>query len=70
MENLEKYLLIGVGTCSICCICISICFITIKDYYYSYFHKVDFENITNNILSISDEETGSKVEYMKARPII
>ena len=70
MDNLEKYLLIGVGVGSICCICIGICSITIKDYYDSYFHKVDFENITNNILSISDEETGSKVEYMKARPII
>jgi hypothetical protein len=42
----------------------------VKDYYYSYLHKVDFENITNNILPISDEETGSTVEYMKARPII
>lgn len=70
MENLEKYLLIGVGIGSICCICIGICFITIKDYYDSYFRKVDFENITKNILHISDEETGSIVEYMTARPII
>ena len=70
MGNLEKYFLIGVGIGSICCICIGICYITIQEYNNKNNRKVDFENITKNILSISDEESGSKVEYMTARPII
>ena len=72
MFGLLESLFVGVGIgsiCGICGICIGICFSIIKYYKDAYIHKIDVENITKNILHISDEETGSKVEYMTARPI-
>ena len=69
MFGLLESLFVGVGIGSICGICIGICFSIIKYYKDAYVHKIDVENITKNILHISDEETGSKVEYMTARPI-
>ena len=70
MVGLLESFLIGFGIGSICGGCIGICLSIIKYYKDSNIHKMDVENITKNILHISDEETGCKVEYMTARPII
>jgi hypothetical protein len=70
MFGLLESLLIGIIIGSICGGCIGICLSIIKYYNDSNIHKMDVENITKNILHISDEETGSKVEYMTARPIV
>lgn len=65
-----EYFLIGVGLGSICGICIGLCSTVIKHYKDSKNCKTDVENITKNILHTLDEETGFKLDYMTARPIV
>jgi TM2 domain-containing membrane protein YozV len=63
-------LLAGIVIGYICGTCIGICCFIIKNHKDSINHQTDVENITKNILHTLDEETGSNVDYMTARPIL
>ena len=70
MLGLLEYLLIGIFVGCISGYCIVMSWIIIKHYIDLKNHKTDVENITKNILNIIDEESGSNVDYMTARPIV
>ena len=67
MLGLLEYLLIGIFVGCISGYCIVMSWIIIKHYIDLKNHKTDVENITKNII---DEESGSNVDYMTARPIV
>jgi hypothetical protein len=72
MINLLESLIFGACIGSICGGFIGICCIIVKNYKDSKSKEIDVENITKNILHTldEDEETGSKMDYMRARPIV
>jgi hypothetical protein len=70
MIDLLESVIIGGCIGSICGVFIGICFIILKNYKDSKSKEIDVENITINILHTLDEETGSKMDYMRARPIV
>lgn len=70
MLGLIDSFVIGVCIGSVGGTCIGLISIIVKHYIDSKNHEIDVKNITNNILHISDEEKGSTLDYMTARPII
>ena len=70
MLSILNYIFIGVGIGSFSGTFIGICYIIRKSYIDSKNHQTDVENITKNILHVLDEETDSKVDYMRDRPIV
>lgn len=70
MLDIFEPLITGMIVGSICGTCIGTCFIIRKYYIDLKRHNTDVANITKNILHTMDEETGYKIDYMTARPIV